>query len=145
MPFYLGSWEGENGAPIDPKLLALIGADVIVDRKYQNPDHDVILSHRALFSDWEVGFHHDPMKVYREAGWRLDNRIIETIPINDIKNIHVSMSRWEKDRDKILVLNWYQIDEKIILRYSELKKLANQNPDKKLVPRLSRCNSREIC
>jgi EpsI family protein len=138
IPRRLGLWEVKSESPLSPDLLAAVGADIVVDRyyRYSRDERIQVGSHLAVFSDFEKGMLHNPMKVYKATGWKLLAQNHETVPTTCGNNIQVSLSEWEKGYETVLVLYWYQLGDRILLDKSELDQLRSELGDQEPLDRL---------
>lgn len=130
MPHHLGQWEGKD-VSIPPEILAAVGADVVVDRIYHDSKNETLLvkSHLAVYWDWKRGTRQDLMKIYKASGWKLLSQAYETIPISEDKKIRVSLSEWEKDQQKTVLLYWYQLGDHILFDRAELDRISSKLSD----------------
>jgi EpsI family protein len=113
------TWRGEN-AEMDPKLTAAIGADSVVDRVYRDEKGNAISMHTAIFANPAEGALHSPINCYRGAGWEEVTETSEEIQVNVERSIPVSVTTWERGRERVMVLYWYQIGEHVLFGRSDL-------------------------
>jgi hypothetical protein len=139
MPHRLGPWEGKDDPPMPPGILAATGADGVINRTYRDSNAKAIelKSHLAAYSDWKMGIFQNPMTVYKACGWKLISQTYETIPADYGKTLRVSMSEWEKNRNNIVVLYWYQWKDQVVFDRTGLdqmrSKLSDEDKTKPLV------------
>jgi hypothetical protein len=129
MPLRLGSWEGEYHS-MDEKLLARVGADACINATYRNSENKAISAHLAAFSNWNTGMYHNPMIVYRAAGWKFSSQSYESVQVNNGVPFRVSLSTWQKKQNWVLVLYWYQLGDRILFQRSDLGNLDLVSHDK---------------
>ncbi len=136
MPHRFGLWQGKD-TPLSPEILAAVGADVVVDRLYHNPEENTqIASHMAVFSDWDTGLRHNPMVLYKATGWKLLTVTHESISSSSMKSIQVSVSEWERGNDRVVVLFWCQLGDYVLFEQSDLNKIRSKLTGKEHPPRL---------
>jgi EpsI family protein len=130
LPNRLGDWEGQN-QPISKELLAATGADVFVNRIYQNGNgpSSQILTHLAVFSDWEKGASRHPVKCLKDDGWKMVSQNNHSLSTGQDREIQVHLSEWEKNYKTILVLFWYQMGDRIALTSAELDQIRSELGD----------------
>jgi EpsI family protein len=110
LPRQLGNWQGED-TEMDPTISMATGAQIIVDRMYQDVSSHNIKMHTAFFDDPSVGVYHNPMNCYRANGWKLKNESRERVQIAENKTLEVSFTTWELNNDRVYVVYWYQLGE----------------------------------
>jgi len=117
------TWRGEN-AEMDPKLTAAIGADSVVDRVYRDEKGNTVSMHTAIFANPAEGALHSPINCYRGAGWEeLTEEASTEIPVNAERSIPVNITTWERGRERVMVLYWYQIGEHVLFGRFDLGKV----------------------
>ena len=87
---------------------------MIVNRIYRDEAAHGISLHTASFCDPADGVFHSPLNCYRLSGWRKLGESRETVKVADDLSIAVSLTRWEKEDEKILVAYWYQLGEHVL-------------------------------
>lgn len=135
LPLRLGMWKGEDQV-LSAEILSRIGADVCIERTYRNLARKEIHALLAVFSNWREGLHDNPIVLYKASGWQLRSQAYEPVRINDETTFLVSVSRWEKDQRRIVVLFWYQLGDHVLFQQSELDKLHLEGYDERSKPRL---------
>jgi len=113
LPLELGDWRGVD-TELDPKITAAVGASVIVDRAYQDRIGHVISMHTAMFENPVEGVIHSPLNCYRASGWVRKNESRETLQLSDNLTIPVSLTTWEREGERVLVVYWYQLGEHVL-------------------------------
>jgi EpsI family protein len=113
LPMQLGRWQGEI-THLDPEITRAVGAKVIVDHVYRGELGDQVAVHTAMFENPAEGVYHSPLNCYRSAGWTKLSETREDIPISDGQTIAVSLTTWEKEGEKILVVYWYQLGKHVL-------------------------------
>ena len=137
MPNLLGRWKGID-RPLSKEILAAVGADVVVNRNYVNLDDSAakVSHHLAVFSDWSQGIFNNPISCYKAAGWKLRDETVEPVYIDSLKSFRMSISRWERGRESVMVMYWYQLGNHVLLKRSELESLRSELKDLHPPPRL---------
>ena len=113
MPLQIGDWHGEK-ATLDPELAKATGAQVIVDRIYKDDAGHAISVHTAMFQDPKGGVYHSPLNCYRSNGWQKLSETSSDLQISDTLTIPVSVTRWEHQNDKVIVVYWYQLGKHVL-------------------------------
>jgi hypothetical protein len=75
------------------------------------------------YSDWDEGLYHDPTNCYRANGWKVLSQTVDPIQTGDSRSASVSVSRWEKQHGRVLVLYWYQLGDQTLFHTGDLKPL----------------------
>jgi EpsI family protein len=108
LPLSLGEWSGRNLPAWDDEILAQLGADDHVNRRY--------FSSNAV-ADLYVGFYrsqrqgdsiHSPQNCLPGAGWQPVSGARQSIATADGRSIPVNRYVIQKDLDKQVVLYWFQ-------------------------------------
>jgi len=115
MPLQFGDWRGED-TELDPKITAAVGAAPgrIVDRNYQDRLGHVVSMHTAMFDDPVEGVYHSPLNCYRANGWELKENTREELRLSDDLAIPVSLTTWQREGSRALVVYWYQLGEHVL-------------------------------
>jgi EpsI family protein len=116
-----GLWRGAE-VEVAPDVMEwlLRDADDTVDWEYADEKNNVVSLHMAFFSKLDDGIRHSPFNCYRGQGWReLDRRRL-MLAVSDKASIPVSLSTWEREGEKVMVMYWYQLDEYILFNRWEL-------------------------
>jgi EpsI family protein len=119
LPIQLGDWRGED-KETDKKIFIATGATIVVDRLYQDAAGHGIIMHTGFFKDPAAGVYHSPMNCYRSNGWALKSQGTEKVQITDNKTLEVSFTTWERERDRVYVVFWYQLGEHLLYGRSDL-------------------------
>ena len=119
IPLTFQQWQGQE-TELDPKIFAATGADSITNRVYRNRSGEVVSAHVAIYSDPDAGVYHSPINCYRGAGWRVTERSTESISRADGSSIPVSLTTWERNGERIVVLYWFEIGEYVIFDRYEM-------------------------
>jgi len=113
LPVQIGNWHGE-ATKLDPKIALATGATTIVDRAYRDDSGHVISMHTAMFDNPTDGVMHTPLICYRSAGWAKLSEDRVNLQVFDNLPIPVSVSKWEREGEKVLVVYWYQLGEHVL-------------------------------
>jgi EpsI family protein len=119
LPLELGNWRGEP-TKLDPEIAKATRADSITDRLYQDDAERVVSMHSAIFKDHNAGVYHNPFNCYRTAGWKKIDEAKETVAVSKDFTLEVSLTTWEKESHRILVVYWYQLGERVLFERFEL-------------------------
>ncbi len=121
MPLEFGNWRGEE-AKTDPEIFAASGANAIVDRFYRDDQAHVVTSHTATFADPDEGIYHNPNVCYPAHGWKRLRDTTENLDVSDDLTIPVRLAVWENNNEKVMVVYWYQLGNRILHERWELGK-----------------------
>lgn len=113
MPLNLANWRGEP-TKMDPEIAVATGADRIVNRAYKDDLGHVVAVHTAVFKSADAGVYHSPLNCYQSQGWQQIKRTTERLQLADGLTIPVSVSTWERDQDRVIVIYWYQLGEHVL-------------------------------
>ncbi len=113
MPLQFGGWRGQS-TEMDPEIAVATGADRIVNRAYVDDRGHVVSMHTAMFQRLEAGVYHSPLNCYRSKGWQLMKESRENLPIAEGLTIPVSLTTWEREGERVLVIYWYQLGEHVL-------------------------------
>jgi EpsI family protein len=121
LPYQFGSWQGAE-SEVDPEVnkVLRLDADAVLDRAYEDDQNHVVSLHVALFSDLDAGIRHSPINCYRGNGWREVDRTTLTLNVSDESSIPVSLTTWEREGDRVLVMYWYQLGDHILFNRWDL-------------------------
>jgi len=122
LPIQLGGWHGED-TELDPKLVVATGADVIVNRVYRDEAGHGVSMHTATFLDPAEGIYHNPLNCYFASGWRKIDSARENVKVAEDLSIPVSLTTWEKEGEKILVMYWFQLGQHVLYERFDLGKI----------------------
>jgi len=121
MPAQLARWRGKQTGP-DAEVFAATGADSIINRVYRDDSGRTVAAHLALYSDPDAGIYHSPINCYRSSGWRLLENARDSLARPDGSSSPVSLSTWQRDGERIVVLYWFQLGEHVLFdRYGMAK------------------------
>jgi len=113
LPMTIGGWQGRATAPLDARVLAVLGADDYTNRIYTGPSG----RQAGLY----IGYHatqrqgdsiHSPMNCLPGAGWQPVRR--ERIALDGDEWRTVNKIIIQNGEDRQLVLYWYQSHGRII-------------------------------
>ena len=113
LPLQFGTWHGED-TEMDPNIAVATGADVIVNRIYRDEAGHAISLHTATFLDPAEGVYHSPLNCYRGNGWEKISESRENVKAADDLSITVSLVKWKKEEERILVVYWYQLGQHVL-------------------------------
>jgi len=114
MPLQFGDWRGVP-TTMDPEIAVATGADRIVNREYKDDRGHAVSMHTAMFKRPEVGVYHSPLNCYRAQGWQLmKGEVRENLPVSDGLTIPVSLTTWEREGERLMVVYWYQMGEHVL-------------------------------
>lgn len=111
-PEQIERWRGQALPPLDPKILAVLGADDILNRVYVSPDHASLGLYVGFYNSQRQGDSiHSPMNCLPGAGWEPLSRASIAIPVTLREGTAtVDANRYviQKGLNRQLVLYWYQ-------------------------------------
>jgi EpsI family protein len=113
LPFQLGAWRGED-TEMDPKIAIATGAYFIVNRIYRDESTHIVSLHTAMFEDPAEGVYHSPLNCYLASGWKKLDEKREDVKVAEDLSIAVSLTTWEKEGEKILVVYWFQLGQHVL-------------------------------
>jgi len=114
LPLQLGDWRGQD-TELDPDIAKATGADIIVDRVYQDGFGHVISMHTAVFQNPADGVLHSPLNCYRTSGWERLSLSTEHLNVSDDLTLPVSVSVFQNNKnEKVMVVYWYQLGEHVL-------------------------------
>jgi EpsI family protein len=124
LPRQLGDWTGED-KELDREVFARIGADVVVDRVYQNPRGQSLSMHVAIFKDQTEGLLHSPTNCYRGTGWqqRIGSEKKVTLKTPNRPDAPVQAAVWERNADTCFVLYWFEMGDSVLYERVDLAKV----------------------
>jgi EpsI family protein len=123
LPLTFGSWKGEkiDLESQDPRMLAVIGARLVVDREYRNvATGQRVTVHTAMFDEYDVGMFHGPMNCYRSNAWQRDEEKRMDLQVPGGATVPISVSTWQRQADRVMVGFWYQLGGETILSRLDL-------------------------
>jgi EpsI family protein len=118
-PLQFGVWHGEE-TELDSRLAAATGADMIVNRNYRDESGNTVSMHTATFEDPAEGVYHSPLNCYRSSGWKRTGETREDVKVAEDLSISVSVSTWEKEGEKIVVVYWFQLGRHLLYERFDL-------------------------
>jgi len=111
-PNLIQGWKGESLPPMDAKILAILGADDILNRVYAAPDRAAAGLYIGFYNSQRQGDSiHSPMNCLPGAGWEPVSRSTVALPVTvGGRTETVDANRYviEKGANRQLVLYWYQ-------------------------------------
>jgi EpsI family protein len=123
LPLVIGDWRGRVGAPLDKKVLAILGADDYTIRVYT----DRVGRAAALYIGYHASQHqgdsiHSPMNCLPGAGWQpmrserlpLSTALRNSPESDQATTATVNRVLIQKGEDRQLVLYWYQSHGRIV-------------------------------
>ncbi len=121
LPVQLGDWRGAK-TELDPEIAVATGAELnrIVDREYRDDRGHAVSMHTAMFKDLAAGVYHAPFNCYRSKGWQKMKDTTANLVIDDGLTIPVSLTTWDKDGERALVVFWYQLGEHVLFERWDL-------------------------
>jgi len=114
LPMEIGPWRGVQGAELDPRSIAALGADEYVNRTYFGRDEIPVWLFVGFYASQRHGrTMHSPMNCLPGAGW---------LPVShdrleiDLAGSPVSVNRYviQKDLSRQVVLYWYQSRGRVV-------------------------------
>jgi hypothetical protein len=113
LPLQLGNWRGE-ATKLDPEIAHGTGAQIVVDRLYQDDLRHSVAIHTAMFKEPSVGLTHTPRICYNAHGWRCVSEAYDTLqPVKGL-TIPICVTRWEQYGNNIFVVYWYQAGTQVL-------------------------------
>jgi EpsI family protein len=113
LPMRIGDWHGEE-ANMDPKTILATGAQTVVNRAYRDEAGHLVSIHTAMFNNPADGVIHSPMVCYRAAGWEKLGESKSSLQVSDKLAIPISISTWELQGKKVIVVYWYQLGNHVL-------------------------------
>jgi EpsI family protein len=111
-PSQVQTWRGELLPPLDSKILAVLGADDILNRVYFAPDRSAVALYIGFYNSQRQGDSiHSPMNCLPGAGWEPISRSHVAIPVamrDGTTTIDANRYVIQKGINRQLVLYWYQ-------------------------------------
>lgn len=111
LPATIGEWKGEN-ATLDKDMFEAIGAEMAINRKYQDRNGRVILLHMAVFekSNRAQGPPHMPEVCFSASGWKLSEPRYVSLDQSGATGNSAKFLPMERGGEMGYLLFWYQID-----------------------------------
>ncbi len=113
LPAQLGDWRGKD-TTLDPETAVATGAQIIVDRTYQDESGHAVSMHTAVFENPADGVLHSPLNCYRRSGWERLSLSTEQLKVSDDLTLPVCMSVFQRENEKVVVIYWYQLGEHVL-------------------------------
>jgi EpsI family protein len=113
LPIQFGDWHGAD-ATMDPKIAVATEANIIVNREYRDDHGHAVSIHTAVFKRPDKGVYHSPVNCYRAAGWQKTEDTREKLKISDGLTIPVSVTTWEREGERVVVVYWFQLGEHVL-------------------------------
>jgi EpsI family protein len=113
-PMALGTWQGVQEPPLDPRVLAVLGVDDYLSRAYYTSDRSAAVGLYVGYygSQRQGDTMHSPQNCLPGSGWEpVSNRLLRiAIPSAPAGSSPVAVNRYliQKGIDQQLVLYWYQ-------------------------------------
>jgi len=111
-PEQIQGWSGQPLPPMDAKVLAVLGADDILNRVYVSPDRATLGLYVGFYNSQRQGDSiHSPMNCLPGAGWEPLSRSSIAIPVamgEGATTIDANRYVIQKGLNRQLVLYWYQ-------------------------------------
>jgi len=111
-PNQIQTWRGEALPPMDAKILAVLGADDILNRAYFAQDRSGVGLYIGFYNSQRQGDSiHSPMNCLPGAGWEPVSRSQLAIPVSmrdGTTTIDANRYVIQKGLNRQLVLYWYQ-------------------------------------
>jgi EpsI family protein len=111
-PDQIQGYRGQSLPPMDAKILAILGADDILNRVYVSPDRATLGLYVGFYNSQRQGDSiHSPMNCLPGAGWEPVSRSSIAIPVtmrDGATTVDANRYVIEKGLNRQLVLYWYQ-------------------------------------
>ncbi len=109
LPLTIGAWRGQAVGEI-PHMTRLVGAALVLDRKYARETGETCFLHLAAFDNYRQLAPHHPEICYGGAGWETARRQEVQIPGGTAENpLRGEFIVFERKDEYLFVLYWYQI------------------------------------
>ena len=112
LPQQIEQWSGQSLPPMDAKILAVLGADDILNRVYISTDRAAVGVYVAFYNSQRQGDSiHSPMNCLPGAGWEPVSRSSMAIPVtmrDGATSVDANRYVIQKGLNRQLVLYWYQ-------------------------------------
>jgi EpsI family protein len=122
LPMQLDVWKGEE-TELDPSIAAATGADVIVNRLYQDDANHTATLHFARFPDPAEGVYHNPLNCYRSSGWEKLGESMEDVKLAGNVTVSVCVTKWRKENETVIVAYWFQLGRHMLYERFDLGKV----------------------
>jgi EpsI family protein len=111
-PQQIEQWSGQSLPPMDAKILAVLGADDILNRVYISADRAAVGLYVGFYNSQRQGDSiHSPMNCLPGAGWEPVSRSSIAIPVtmrDGATTVDANRYVIQKGLNRQLVLYWYQ-------------------------------------
>jgi EpsI family protein len=120
LPVEVAGWRSTSDAPLDPKVLAVLGADDYVNRVYSNRDGRQASLYVGYYTSQRQGDSiHSPLNCLPGAGWQPIRQTRLALPAPGSSSMErpafvVNDVVVQKGEDRQLVLYWYQSQGRVI-------------------------------
>ncbi len=147
LPFRIGAWQGLDAAPLNQRVLSVLGVDDYVNRVYYGPGQSVVGLYVGYYQSQRDGDTiHSPLNCLPGSGWNPVKREHIFIPVTlepgysqPSSSIEVNRIAILKSMEKQLVLYWYQSHGRVVASeywgkvYTVLDALRTNRTDAALV------------
>src|SRR3984957_11561068 len=114
LPYRIGSWSGEEH-PMQEQIVQAVGVTDYTNRIYSGPASAPVLVYIGYYASQRTGDTiHSPQNCLPGAGWDPIHSGYITISVPGGRQIVVNEYLIQQDRDKALVLYWYQSRGRVI-------------------------------
>jgi EpsI family protein len=109
-PYEFNEWRGERGAELDPRLLAVLGADDYLTRVYAGPDRGPVDFYVGYYESQRQGdLIHSPMNCLPGSGWEPVQRDRLSVQVPGLSApLQINRFVIQKGEYRQVVLYWYQ-------------------------------------
>ncbi len=120
VPLRIDDWRAREGAPLDNRVVQMLGVDDFVNRIYVGPGAAAGLYIGFYKSQREGSAIHSPMNCLPGAGWNPVSRTQLAIPVRETESaaatrtVEVNRITIAKGLDRQVVLYWYQSHGRIV-------------------------------
>jgi EpsI family protein len=120
LPVEVAGWKSTSDVPLDPKVLAVLGADDYVNRVYTNASGRQASLYVGYYASQRQGDSiHSPLNCLPGAGWQPVQQARLPLPASDSSSMErpavvVNGVVVQKGEDRQLVLYWYQSQGRVI-------------------------------
>jgi EpsI family protein len=119
LPVHVDQWTGREAPPMAANVLAVLGADELVNRVYVSPTAPYVGLYVGYYESQRQGdTMHSPLNCLPGAGWEPTRQGRATLTVADsggaARPITVNQFVIQKGIDRVLVLYWYQSHGRVI-------------------------------
>jgi len=136
LPMQLEYWRGAD-TPLDERLTRGSGAEVMVNRVYENSRGESVLVNCGIWTTYETVIPHSPEACYPAAGWEiLDSRDLPLLSEQDT----TIQARWllcQRDAERIALLFFCHLGDRVVIDHGSVRRLKQElrgTPDAQLPP-----------